>query len=125
MARILIVDDEELVRFSLRTMLEEFEHSVEEAADGNEALAKIKEGGFDLAIIDIFMPEKEGTETIMELRRDFPDLKLVAISGGGQTGDLAYLKVAEAFGADMILPKPLTESDLRIAVDSLLGKQDA
>lgn len=125
MARILVVDDEELVRFSLRAMLEAQEHTVHEASDGNEATEIMKEHDFDMAIVDIFMPEKEGTETIMELRRDYPDLKVVAISGGGQTGDLAYLKVAEAFGAHMVLPKPLTESDLEVAVCKLLGEQSA
>ncbi|MFC1673240.1 response regulator [Pseudomonadota bacterium] len=121
MARILVVDDEELVRFALCTILEDNGHEVEEAANGNECLEVLKKApAFDIAIVDIFMPEKEGTETILELRRDYPDLKLIAISGGGQTGDLSYLKVAKTFGADMILPKPLTESDVVIAVNSLL-----
>lgn len=120
MARILVVDDEELVRFSLRAMLESNGHDVEEAADGNDCLALLKGAPFDIAIIDIFMPNKEGTETIMELRRDYPDLKLIAISGGGHTGELSYLNAAISFGADLALPKPLSESDLIFAVDRLL-----
>lgn len=120
MARIIVIDDEELVRFSLRAILEEAGHSVKEAADGDEGLALQKEQHFDIAIVDIFMPKKEGTETILEMHRDYPDLKLIAISGGGHSRELSYLNAAQTFGADLALPKPLTESDLIFAVNSLL-----
>ena len=121
MARILVVDDEELVRFTLRAMLEDAGHDVEEAVDGGAGLTQQKEAPFDMIIIDIFMPNKEGTETIMELRRNYPELKLIAISGGGGMGNLSYLEVAKKFGADLALSKPLTEGELLSAVDGLLS----
>lgn len=122
MARILVVDDEELARFSLREMLEDAGHEVEEAEDGSVCIDMQNKRPFDLIILDIFMPNKEGTETIMELRRAYPDLPLIAISGGGKMHDLSYLKVAKTFGADLALSKPLTQDELLEGVDALLGK---
>ena len=121
MARILIVDDEELVRYTMREILEEFGHVVVEAENGNECLTLQKQSPFDLVITDIIMPEKEGLETITELKREFPDLKVIAFSGGGRTRHHDYLEKAKERGADEVLDKPFTETKILELVDGLLS----
>lgn len=121
MARILVVDDEELARFTIREILESAEHEVTEAFNGIEAISRQKEQPFDLVITDIIMPEKEGVETIIELRKDFPDLKIIGISGGGRTRNMDFLELAKQFGAERILAKPFTADELLENVDACLG----
>lgn len=120
MAHILVIDDEELARFTLREILEGAGHDVAEAKNGNEGIAFQKSQPFDLVITDIIMPEKEGVETIIELKRDFPGLPIIGISGGGRTRNLDFLKLAQEYGADQILPKPFSESQLLDAVKEVL-----
>ena len=79
MARILVIDDDELVRFTLQKILEEENHEVIVAVDGKEGTALFAAQPFPLVITDLIMPEKEGMETIIELRRDYPDTKIIAI----------------------------------------------
>jgi len=123
MARILVVDDEELARFTLRDILEGEGHEVTEASNGNEAIASQNANPFDLIITDIIMPEKEGVETIVEMKQDYPDLKIIAISGGGRTRNLDFLKLAKDFGANAILSKPFSEEELLDHVRSCLVPQ--
>ena len=120
MARILIIDDEELARFTIRDILETAGHEVVEAQNGNEGLAFQRAAPFDLVVTDIIMPEKEGVETIIELKQEFPDLGIVAISGGGRTRNLDFLQLAEQYGADRVLAKPFVEEDLLEAVFACL-----
>jgi CheY-like chemotaxis protein len=120
MARILVVDDEEPVRFTIRARLESAGHEVDEAKNGKEAIESQTAGPFDLIITDIIMPEKEGVETIFELKRDYPDLKIIAISGGGRTKNLDFLKLASGFGADKILAKPFSGKELLECVNDCL-----
>lgn len=124
MARILVVDDEEIIRFTLRQMLEKAGHEVVEAVNGHEAMKSVKTSRVDLVITDIIMPEKEGIETIVELRRRQPDLKIIAVSGGGRTKTMDYLETAERFGADCALAKPLGREDVLDAVDNALGRAE-
>lgn len=121
MARILLIDDEELVRFSLRQILEIDGHDVDEAADGTEGLSRIADGEYDLVITDILMPGKEGVETIIEARQDRPNLKIIAISGGGRFGNYDFLQLAQQFGADAVLPKPFNRKALSDLVASVLA----
>lgn len=116
MARVLIIDDEQLARFTMREILEGGGYEVVEAANGREGLERQREHRCDAVVTDIIMPEKEGIETIIELRKDFPEITIVAISGGGRTRNLDFLALAEKFGADRILPKPFSEEDLLAAV---------
>ncbi|MDP6427097.1 MAG: response regulator, partial [Rhodospirillales bacterium] len=81
MANILIVDDEQLILDMLRLWLEDAGHSVTDATDGNIALVKMKETKIDILVSDLFMPEKEGTELIMEVRNAYPETAIIAISG--------------------------------------------
>lgn len=122
MARILVIDDEELARYTIRDILEGANHSVEEAKNGNEGINLQIENQFDLVITDIIMPEKEGVETIIELKRDYSDLKIIGISGGGRTRNMDFLKIAEQFGADYILSKPFSEEDLLTLVKKCLAE---
>jgi len=120
MARILVIDDEELARFTLREILQAAGHEVTEATNGNEGITLHKVQPFDLIITDIIMPEKEGVETIIELKRDYPDLMIIGISGGGRTRNLDFLKLAEQFGAEKVLAKPFTEDELLECVNVCL-----
>lgn len=122
--RILVVDDEEIVRFTLRQMLEKAGHDVFEAANGLEALKSFEELEVDLVITDIIMPEKEGIETIVELLRRQPELKIIAVSGGGRTHNLDYLQIAKRFGAKSILAKPLDRQAVVDTVARALGSAD-
>ncbi len=121
MAKILVVDDEELARFTIRDILETAGHQVEEATNGVEALAIQSASPFDLVITDIIMPEKEGVETIIELKQLYPSLKIIAISGGGRTRNLDFLKLGKDLGADSILPKPFSDDDLMEQVYACLS----
>ena len=121
MKRILIIDDEELARFTIREILEGASFEVDEAENGLVGIEKQKAAPFDLIITDIIMPEKEGVETIIDLKNDFPDLKIIAISGGGRTRNLDFLKLSERFGAGKVLAKPFTEGQLLDAVNEVLA----
>jgi len=81
MAKILVVDDERVIRMLLQEILSSAGHSVNHAATGDEAVESVHENKPDILITDIFMPEKSGLELIMEIRRHYPDLKIIAISG--------------------------------------------
>ena len=121
MARILIIDDEEDVRAALVHILERDGHMVVEAGDGNEGLRRFRETPTDLVITDILMPDKEGIETIKDLRKIAPDLKIIAISGGGRIMNTSFLDLAEMLGADMTLKKPFQIDQFCKAVDDCLG----
>ncbi len=121
MARILVVDDEQLARFTMREILETVGHEVTEAKNGAQGIALQTAQPFDVVITDIIMPEKEGVQMIMELKRDFPDLPIVAISGGGRTRNLDFLKIAERYGAQKILAKPFSEEELVDVVNACLA----
>jgi CheY-like chemotaxis protein len=120
MAKILLVDDEEQLRSMLKLVLEEGGHSVREAADGKEALERFGSYAADVVITDIVMPNKEGIETIMELRRSCRDLKIIAMSGGGRNSSQDYLKLAKRCGADLTLAKPFTNQEILDAVSLVL-----
>ena len=122
MACILVVDDEEFVRVTLRQMLEKAGHQVFEAANGVEALCALEKHEANLVITDIIMPEKEGIETIMELRRRKPGLKIIAISGGGRTGNTIYLDLAKSFGATNILAKPFKTGEVQDLVSRTMAQ---
>jgi len=119
--RILVVDDEEQVRTIIRQMLESSRYEVIEAPDGKVALWLFKEKPADLIIADLIMPEKEGLETIEELRKDYPDAKIIAISGGGLGDKGQYLDMAKESGADSTLAKPFEKEALLNAVKEALG----
>ena len=119
--RILIIDDEAPVRQMLRATLEREGHQVSEANDGEQGLRVLQREPVDLLITDLIMPGKEGLETIGEVRGRFPDLPVIAISGGGRIGPEGYLELARAMGARHCLAKPFTRQKLVEAVNAVIG----
>ncbi|MDF3023406.1 MAG: response regulator receiver protein [Alphaproteobacteria bacterium] len=121
--RIMVVDDEEQVRGVVCENLSACGFDVVYARDGQEALNMIDEGTHQpqIVITDIIMPRKEGLEVIMELRRRHPDIRLIAISGGGRTKSADFLHLAKKLGADAILPKPLDIDMLEKTVRELVA----
>jgi len=121
MTRILVIDDEESVRTVLRQMLEKEGYEIEDAEDGAVGLKLLHEHLPDLIITDLFMPEKEGIETMIEVRKHFPQVKIIAISGGGRMGKLDLLPMAESFGAQRTLAKPFERQELLETVKDVLS----
>jgi CheY-like chemotaxis protein len=119
-ARILVIDDDPAVRLSAKLALEDAGHRVEEAVNGEEGLKRMRANPADLVISDIFMPEKEGLETIDEIRRNHPQTRIIAISGGGRMDPADYLEIAERVGADRSLSKPFDILQLLDVVKTLL-----
>lgn len=116
-----VVDDEPDVRASICEMLTAAGYATTEAADGDEALHAIERKGARLAVIDIFMPNREGLSTIGELKRRFPEIPILAISGGGSSGAAgAYLDLARELGADDVLQKPFRRQQLLDKIKALV-----
>ena len=118
---ILVIDDEQPVRAVLRQMLEKAGYRVEEAANGSAGIHLLRSHPIDLIINDLFMPEKEGIETMMEVRKDFPQVKIIAMSGGGRMGRLDLLPMSESFGAQRTLAKPFERKELLEAIKAVLA----
>ncbi len=112
MAKILFVDDDEMVRYSLTKYLSRAGFDVETAEDGRVALNRMGEADFDLVITDIVMPNVEGLELIKTLRQRWPETPIIAISGGGRMDRSEYLSIAELFGVNATLEKPLDPDEL-------------
>ncbi len=121
MANILLVDDDALVRTSLAFALEDAGHRVIQAGNGDEGLAALRNAAFDVVVLDILMPEREGIETIREIRKTWASLPVLAISGGDKTGWSDFLRMASALGANDTLAKPFTAIEFVERVGRLLG----
>lgn len=119
LAKILFIDDEEAVRTLARRMLESGNHKVIEAADGVTGLKAFEEEKPDVIVTDIIMPNADGLEVIREIRRQDPEARIIAISGGGRLPDQTYLRYARKFGATAVLAKPFTPEQLLSLVDDL------
>jgi CheY-like chemotaxis protein len=115
MARILLVEDDESLRKALRLTLIHMGHSVVEARDGKEA-SKLSLENIDTVLTDIIMPEQDGIETIMQFRKKHPNLRIVAMSGGGRVSAGDYLPFAKHLGANSVLAKPFTDEELIAAL---------
>ena len=119
MASILVIDDNEPVRGFLRAVLEAQGHTVTEAGQGRMAVQLLRHSSVDLVLTDIYMPDCDGLEVIMTLRRDFPSMKIVAMSGG--SGERNLLIVARQLGAHDVLEKPINVDRLLESVAGVLG----
>jgi len=120
MARVLIIDDEDLLRETVRDMLEEAGHEVVEEADGAAGIRSFRESPAEIVITDIIMPKKDGIHTIWELKQMRPDVKIIAISGGVPGGPRSDLPLAESYGAQRTLQKPFTQAELLRAVSDVM-----
>lgn len=121
MSTILIIDDDEQLRGLLRTVLERAEYRVSEACNGREGIDAVTFRLPDLVLCDIFMAEQDGLRTIFQLRREFPAVKVIAMSGGGALVRENYLDEARIFGAVATLQKPFSPAVLLQTVDQALG----
>lgn len=121
MARVLVVDDNEALRTVIRVALEAAGFEVLVAGDGEEALAVNRECRADLIITDIFMPEKDGLETIGFIHSECPDTKIIAMSAGVPAFDSDYLAMAKMLGAAETLGKPFPAATLVAMVREVLA----
>ena len=121
MTTILLVDDDEQLRTMLSVVLKRAGYEVQVAVDGIEANNFYRSHPTDLIITDLIMPEKDGLEIIRDLRKDYPQAKIIAMSGGGRTGTANYLKVAKAFGAQRVLDKPFLHQEMLEAIREVLA----
>lgn len=122
MPSVLVVDDEEAVRQLIKDALGQAGYRVNEARDGREGLQRYREAPSDLVIMDILMPDQDGLESILTLRREFPTAKIVAITGGSDMiGILNFLDVAKMLGARRTLQKPFDMKHLLEVVQAELG----
>lgn len=107
MASVLVVDDEDQIRQLIRETLEQAGYQVTEARDGKDALQQYRQSPADLVIMDILMPDQDGLESITTLKHEFPNVKVIAITGGSDMiGILNFLDVAKMLGARRTLQKP-------------------
>lgn len=125
MAQILVIDDDAEIRKMLRIMLEREGYGVEDAYDGDVGVTIYRENPSDLVITDIVMPEKEGIETIRTLKRENPNVKIIAMSGGGRIMPDSYLKLAKSLGADKTFTKPIEKKKLLQAITDLLEENSS
>jgi len=119
--RILVVDDEEQIRLMLSQMLSHEGYEVHTAENGEDGMQMIGRHAFDLVITDMIMPVKDGLKFIMELVRDYPDLKILAISGGGAIKAERYLTMAGYLGDIATLEKPFNREAILEIIDQQIG----
>src|SRR5258708_7770645 len=108
MAKILLVDDNAALLAAMVDFLQPAGHQTTLAANGKEAIGLVNANHFDLVITDLFMPEKEGLETILDLRKQFPTMKIIAMSGSDTDNAVNNLYIAHRFGAVLTLNKPFS-----------------
>jgi CheY-like chemotaxis protein len=125
MARVLVIDDEPDIRNLLRNLLEEAGHTVDDAPNGEDGLRRASQNDYAVVICDLLMPVKEGIETIIELRRTYPSVKIMALSGGGSRLPAGFLDYAGALGADRAMAKPFDLDEVGRAIQELLQQQAA
>src|SRR5438105_1420483 len=114
--RVLVIDDEEHVRGLVRLLLEEAGCQVTEASNGEEGLQAFHQSPADRVLCDLWMPGKDGLETILELSREFPGVRIIAMSGGAPGSNVDLLPVALQLGAAAFLHKPFVHEELLAAV---------
>jgi CheY-like chemotaxis protein len=131
MQNVLVVDDERDVRDAIKRVLDRAGYSVRTAGEVAEALAELRRSSVDVVITDIIMPKSNGVEAIDLIRKEFPSVRIIAISGGGNFSisgyqptaitTSAYLAAAQRAGAHLVMTKPFESKDLLQAVEQVLG----
>ena len=126
MARILLVEDDNLVRDMLTQVLQRASHEVVCATNGEEATEYLRKSTPDIMVTDIIMPKKSGITLISEVKNRHPNLEIIAISGGGRLDPTGYLDLSESLGATVSFEKPIDNTALLMAIDLLLhGNKEA
>ena len=123
MHKILLVDDEQLIREGLQRILELKGYEVTIAKDGKEAIEALGKYKPDMIITDIIMPERDGIEVILFARKQHPDVKIVAISGGGRINAQDHLEIAKQLGVNNTLTKPFSSDELIVTIETLLKEE--
>jgi CheY-like chemotaxis protein len=121
MTKVLVIDDDALVRNTISRMLRCWGYEVVIAEDGNRGVELFQTAEPALVITDIIMPDKDGIETIREIRAAQPDARIIAMSGGGRIGNLDFLSFAAKLGATEIISKPFDPATLRDCVTRCLA----
>ncbi len=119
MAKVLLVEDDELVRYALSELLEEAGHRVLARENGVKIIEFIECNPVDIVITDIVMPEVDGIEVLTMMRQTFPELPVVALSGGGRISGADYLQMADVIGAKRTIAKPVKPEVLLDTVAAL------
>jgi DNA-binding response OmpR family regulator len=119
--KILLIDDDLVVRTAMVQFLADLGYEVVVADDGERGLRLFRSEKPDLVITDIIMPEKEGIQTIVEMRREQPSTKIIAVSGGGRIGNADFLKVARSMGANDVIAKPVDPDDFAARIKRCLS----
>ena len=117
--KVLVIDDDNLVRYTLSRILQHSGYDVVTASDGRHGMLLLRDEHPDVVITDIIMPEQEGIETIIQVRRERPGIKIIAISGGGRTGNVDFLSMAHSLGADDVIRKPFEADELLVRLTEL------
>ncbi len=125
MAKILLVEDDDLVRDMLTQVLQRASHTVTCATNGEDAAEYLKKEMPDIMVTDIIMPKKSGITLISEVKNRHPEMEIIAISGGGRLDPTGYLDLSESLGASVSFEKPVDNTALLMAIDLLLhGKKE-
>jgi len=121
MATVLVIDDSVEMRDLLQEMLKALGHEAREAAGGAQGLASYRDAPADVVLLDMFMPDKDGLETLRELRQLDSHARVIAMTGGGSYHNVGILKPASLLGAGKLLFKPVTMDELRKAIEEVLA----
>jgi DNA-binding response OmpR family regulator len=121
-SQILVIEDDFAVRELILQTLSKAGYDVLAAEDGIQGMNLFRERNPDLVITDIVMPQKEGLQTIIELRQEAPGVKVIAMSGGGRYANVDYLKLARKFGARRTVTKPFMRDEMLTAVREVLAE---
>lgn len=121
MQKILVIDDDPAILRMIEFMLEGSGYQCQCFGSAQGGLASLDHTAYHLLITDIIMPEVEGIELILSARATFPDLPIIAMSGGGRTSRTDVLHLAQQLGAATVLPKPFTRGDLLDAIGRTIG----
>ena len=124
MKRILVIDDDPIMRDTIKDILQFEGYSVADAADGKEGMELMQNEQFHMIVTDVLMPEKDGIEVIIEAKNRYPDVKVIAISGGGYISAENYLKMARDLGASATVVKPFDIDVFTCEVNRLLQEMN-
>jgi DNA-binding response OmpR family regulator len=120
---VLLIEDDRAVLHSLAALLEAEGFNVLTADDGIVGMRVFHQHRPDIVVTDIIMPNQEGIETIVQMRRSRPDMKIIAMSGGGRIGNMDFLSIAQGLGANATLAKPFDPDELTAVVHDLLARE--
>jgi DNA-binding response OmpR family regulator len=122
MCKVLLIDDDAAMRAMISRMVGAAGHEVVEAANGVAGLELFRDHRPELVITDILMPQKDGLETVREIRQIDPTVRIIAISGGGAGGYTNFLRIAQSFGATETLQKPFRQAELLAKIEGLMSR---